>query len=260
MKLIDEIVELLEDQIEENIYVDPSNKAIKEFLNFKPLKFKNTSSTERRNFVDKPVIKKQETQTLEEKEQNKDDLKNLSIEQLEKLTLSCQKCSLYNSRKNVVFGEGDPNADLLFIGEAPGRDEDIQGKPFVGLSGQLLTKMIKAMGYDRDQVYIANIIKCRPPYNRNPNPDEAKYCLNYLNRQIELIKPKVIILLGAVPLNYLLGLSGITRLHGEWKEYNGIKVMPTFHPAFLLRDSRQKRPAWEDLQKVMKYLKGVNNV
>jgi uracil-DNA glycosylase len=254
MKLIDEIVELLEYQVEEGVFVEPSNSAIKEFLNFAPSATEEVKGAgEQKVAAFKPNIEKQKLQVAERKIPISD-ISNLSIEELQKQVLSCQKCSLHKSRTNVVYGEGSSSADLMFIGEAPGRDEDIQGRPFVGKSGQLLTKMIKAMGYDRAEVYIANIIKCRPPYNRNPNPDEARYCLNYLNRQIELIKPKVIILLGAVPLHFLLGLNGITRQHGQWKEYNGIKVMPTFHPAFLLRDPRQKRPAWEDLQKVMKYI------
>jgi uracil-DNA glycosylase len=257
MKLIDEIAELIEYQVEEGVFVEPSNSAVKEFLNFVPSDSKKLNSVkEQKTATAKPIMGKQISQ-VNDKGTSISDISNLSIELLQKQVLSCQKCSLHKSRINVVYGEGNPNANLMFIGEAPGRDEDILGRPFVGKSGQLLTKMIKAMGFDRPEVYIANIIKCRPPYNRNPNPDEAKYCLNYLNRQIELIKPKVIILLGAVPLQFLLGLNGITRLHGQWKDYNGIKVMPTFHPAFLLRDPRQKRPAWEDLQKVMKYI-GTN--
>jgi len=164
----------------------------------------------------------------------------------------CTKCILAKGRKNVVFGEGNPNAELMFIGEGPGRDEDLQGRPFVGAAGQLLTKMINAMQFSREEVYIANVVKCRPPGNRTPEQPEAEACLPYLIRQIELIKPKVIVLLGAVPLLYLLDKKGITRLHGEWFEFMGIKTLPTFHPAYLLRSPSEKKHAWADLQKVMK--------
>lgn len=172
-------------------------------------------------------------------------------ETLREAVRGCRLCPLCETRKNAIFGEGNPNADLMFIGEAPGADEDAQGRPFVGRSGELLTKMIAAMQFTREEVFIANIVKCRPPENRVPEKGEAEVCLPYLHRQIELIQPKVIVLLGATPLKWLLGKSGITRLHGQWLELNGIAVMPSFHPAFLLRDPRQKRPAWEDLQKVM---------
>lgn len=172
-------------------------------------------------------------------------------EPLREAVRGCRLCPLCESRTNAVFGEGDPNADLMFIGEAPGADEDAQGRPFVGRSGELLTKMIAAMQFTREEVFIANIVKCRPPENRVPGKSEAHVCLPYLLRQIELIQPRVIVLLGATPLKWLLGKSGITRLHGQWFELNGVAVMPSFHPAFLLRDPRQKRPAWEDLQKVM---------
>lgn len=165
--------------------------------------------------------------------------------------MGCTKCPLAKGRKNVVFGEGNPHAELMFIGEGPGHDEDIQGRPFVGAAGQLLTKMINAMQFEREDVYIANVVKCRPPNNRNPEDPEAQACLPYLRRQIELIKPKVLVLLGAVPLLHLLGKKGITRLHGEWHEYMGIKTLPTFHPAYLLRSPSEKKHAWADLQKVM---------
>ena len=164
----------------------------------------------------------------------------------------CTKCVLCKGRKNLVFGEGNPNAELMFIGEGPGRDEDLQGRPFVGAAGQLLTKMINAMQFSREEVYIANIVKCRPPGNRTPEQPEAEACLPYLIRQIELIRPKVLVLLGAVPLLYLLDKKGITRLHGEWFEFMGIKTLPTFHPAYLLRSPSEKKHAWADLQKVMK--------
>ena len=175
----------------------------------------------------------------------------MSFEQLNSSAQKCQKCPLCTSRKNVVFGEGSPNADLMFIGEGPGYDEDQQGRPFVGKAGELLTKMINAMQFNREQVYIANIVKCRPPQNRNPLPEEASACLPYLERQIELIQPKIIVVLGAVPLKYLLNKTGIMRSRGNWDSYKGIKVMPTFHPAYLLRNPGAKREVWNDLQQVM---------
>lgn len=172
-------------------------------------------------------------------------------ETLQEAVRTCRLCPLCETRTNTVFGEGDPHADLMFIGEGPGADEDAQGRPFVGRAGKLLTKMIEAMQFSREEVFIANIVKCRPPNNRVPEKGEVEGCLPYLHRQIELIQPKVIVLLGNTPLKHLLGMSGITRLHGEWQQLNGIAVMPSFHPSFLLRDPRQKRPAWEDLKKVM---------
>lgn len=167
----------------------------------------------------------------------------------------CKKCRLAETRKNVVFGVGDVRADLMFVGEGPGADEDEQGEPFVGRAGQLLTKMIEAMGLSRQTVYIANIVKCRPPENRNPFEDESNTCIPYLYRQIEYIKPKIIICLGSVAAQNLLKTNvGISKLRGNFVMLNGIKVMPTFHPAYLLRNPNMKRPCWEDLQMVMKEL------
>lgn len=166
---------------------------------------------------------------------------------------SCKKCPLHTGRRHVVFGAGNPAADLMFIGEGPGEREDAQGIPFVGRAGELLTRMIAAMGFDREKdVYIANIVKCRPPGNRNPEESEAAACLPYLERQIELVNPKVIVLLGAVPLLYLLKMRGILRLHGVWQNYKGIRTLPTFHPAYLLRSPDKKADAWRDLQIVMR--------
>lgn len=179
-------------------------------------------------------------------------LGELSLDELRLMTLTCRNCGLHQRRNNVVFGEGSPQAKLMFIGEGPGMDEDAQGRPFVGAAGQLLTKMINAMQFAREEVYIANVVKCRPPNNRVPLPDEANACLPYLERQIELIRPEVIVLLGATPLQYILGLTGIMRRRGQWGEYKGIKVMPTYHPAFLLRRPEAKRDVWNDLQEVMK--------
>jgi uracil-DNA glycosylase family 4 len=164
----------------------------------------------------------------------------------------CQRCRLAGTRKQIVFGEGSSTADLMFIGEAPGGDEDRQGIPFVGAAGQLLTKMIKAMGLERDEVYIANIIKCRPPRNRDPNPDEIEACEPFLQRQIDAIGPRLIVALGGFAAKTLLRTDqGITRLRGRFQTYHGIPLMPTFHPAFLLRNAAQKRPVWQDLQTVM---------
>lgn len=180
------------------------------------------------------------------------------------LVSACHACQLATTRNNLVFEDGFRQARLMFIGEGPGQDEDLQGVPFVGRAGQLLTNMIKAMGLDRNSqnkvngVYIANIVKCRPPQNRNPLPEESTLCLPFLKRQIELVKPECIILLGAVALKGLLGLTGISKLRGTWLEYEGIPVMPTFHPSYILRCERQptlfleeKRKVWSDLQAVM---------
>ena len=175
----------------------------------------------------------------------------LSLTDLAQRVGACTACPLHKGRTQTVFGEGAADARLMFIGEGPGRDEDQQGRPFVGKAGKLLTQMIHAMQFSREQVYIANIVKCRPPANRAPEDAEANACMPYLQRQIDLIKPEVIVLLGAVPLQYMLNRTGITRLHGEWLEYQGIPVMPTFHPAYLLRMRRKKADAWEDLKKVM---------
>ncbi len=175
----------------------------------------------------------------------------MSLDELNLSAQKCQKCVLCKERKTVVFGEGSPSADLMFIGEGPSYDEDQQGRPFVGEAGELLTKMITAMQFPREQVYITNIVKCRPPKSRNPLAEEANLCLPYLQRQIELIKPKVIVVLGAIPLKYLLNKTGIMRARGNWDSYSGIKVMPTFHPAYLLRNPEAKREVWSDLQQVM---------
>ena len=168
----------------------------------------------------------------------------------------CTRCRLsQQGRKQIVFGVGNPNADLMFIGEAPGADEDEQGEPFVGRSGQLLTNMIKAMGITREDVYIANIIKCRPPGNRQPERDECETCSPFLMRQIAVIKPKAIVALGAVAAKTLLAINApMSELRGRWFDFRGTKLAVTYHPAFLLRDPRQKGEAWKDLQMVMKEL------
>ena len=168
----------------------------------------------------------------------------------------CQRCGLCKDRTHIVFGVGDPNARLMFIGEAPGHDEDLQGEPFVGRAGQLLTKMIEAMGYTRQTVYIANIVKCRPPDNRYPEPDEVSTCYPFLIKQISAIQPEIIVTLGNLSTQTLLQTkTGIMTLHGKFQDFHGIKLMPLFHPAFLLRNPNMKKPCWEDLQIVMAELK-----
>lgn len=167
------------------------------------------------------------------------------------VVLSCTRCRLAETRRNVVFGEGDCHARLMFVGEGPGADEDATGRPFVGEAGQLLDKMIAAMQFRREEVYIANVVKCRPPGNRVPADDEAAECLGYLRKQIELVRPEVIVLLGATALRFLLQKDGIRRSRGVWHEYRGIPVMPTYHPAYLLRQATAKREVWNDLKMVM---------
>ena len=175
----------------------------------------------------------------------------VSWPQLQEDIHACRKCRLCETRNNVVPGEGDAHARLMFIGEGPGRDEDLQGRPFVGRSGELLTRMIHAIGLERDEVYICNIVKCRPPQNRNPEPDEAAACLNYLRAQVALVRPQVIVLLGKVACRYTLNQEiSVMRDHGKWFERKGTWFMPTFHPSALLRDPSKKRDAWEDFQKI----------
>jgi DNA polymerase len=179
------------------------------------------------------------------------DVENLNFDELCSVTMNCHLCRLHTQRTQVVFGEGNPQAELMFIGEGPGQEEDLHGRPFVGAAGQLLDKMIIAMQFTREEVYIANVVKCRPPGNRAPEPDEANQCLPYLEKQIQLINPKVIVLLGAVAMRYVIKKEGISRERGSWQEYHGIKVMPTYHPAYLLRNPSAKKDVWSDLQQVM---------
>ncbi len=167
----------------------------------------------------------------------------------------CRRCRLSESRKNIVFGAGDPHARLVFVGEGPGYDEDQKGEPFIGAAGRLLTKIIEAIKYTREQVYICNIIKCRPPGNRNPLPDEIEVCLPFLKRQLATIKPDVICALGAFAAQALLETTmPISKLKGRFHDYNGIRVLPTYHPAYLLRNPGKKRDVWEDMKKLMKAL------
>ena len=176
-------------------------------------------------------------------------------EDLEKSILECKKCRLCTNRTNIVFGQGNKKARLMFIGEGPGADEDKQGIPFVGKAGQLMNNAFQALEINREDVYIANIVKCRPPSNRVPEDDEAQTCLNYLRNQVILIKPKIIVLLGSTALKNILGKEyGITAVRGNWMEKNGIKYMPTWHPAALLRDENKKIEFWQDLKEAKKYI------
>ena len=165
----------------------------------------------------------------------------------------CQRCRLAEDRKNIVFGSGSPSAKLVFVGEGPGFEEDQQGVPFVGQAGQLLTKIIEAMHLRREQVYICNIVKCRPPRNRNPLPDEIKTCFQFLDRQIAAIRPDLICALGTIAAQTLLNTAEpISRLRGRFHDYNGIRLLPTYHPAYLLRNPERKRDVWEDMKMLMK--------
>jgi uracil-DNA glycosylase family 4 len=181
--------------------------------------------------------------------------KKMTLKTLEKEVSGCLRCELSGTRTNVVFGEGDPKADLMFIGEAPGGDEDKQGRPFVGRAGQLLTKIIESIGLKREEVFIGNILKCRPPGNRNPMPNEIAMCSPYLLKQIDAIKPKVICALGKFAAQTLLNTeTPISKLRGKFYDYNGIKLMPTYHPAYLLRNSLGKKEVWQDMQAIAKEL------
>ena len=173
-------------------------------------------------------------------------------EDLESSILNCQKCRLCQNRTKIVFGIGNKNADIMFIGEGPGADEDLQGKPFVGKAGKLMNMAFEAIGLEREDVYIANIVKCRPPSNRNPENDETMACLNYLRNQVILVRPKVIVLLGSVALKNILGQEyGITASRGKWIEKKGILYMPTWHPAALFRDENKKIDFIKDLKQVI---------
>lgn len=185
---------------------------------------------------------------------NQDD-KTFRLAELAKAVSACRKCPLYKTRTNIVVSDGTPQAQLVFIGEAPGRDEDLQGLPFVGRAGQLLTKMINAMGFKREEVYICNVLKDRPPGNRTPLPEEMEACLPFLEEQLRIVQPKVICTLGSVATKALLGpYVSIMKVRGELREFQGIPLIPTLHPAYLLRNPPAKKLAWEDLKKVKKLL------
>ena len=181
--------------------------------------------------------------------------RDASLEAIREDIGDCKRCKLHEHRKTIVFGEGDPRAKLVFIGEGPGAEEDATGRPFVGRAGQLLDKIIAAIGLKREDVYIANVVKCRPPGNRTPERDEVEMCEQFVFRQLAFIKPKVIVALGSPAFQCLMRTrEPISRARGEWRELNGVKVMPTFHPAFLLRSPDKKREVWDDMKKVRDYL------
>jgi uracil-DNA glycosylase family 4 len=179
----------------------------------------------------------------------------LTLADVRKELGDCKRCKLHRGRKTIVFGEGNERATLMFIGEGPGYDEDVQGRPFVGKAGQLLTKIIQSINLQREEVYIANIIKCRPPQNRNPEPDEIESCNPFLMKQINAIQPKIICALGTFSAQTLLKTeTKITALRGKFFDLEGIKVIPTYHPAFLLRNPERKREVWEDMKKIVECL------
>jgi DNA polymerase len=185
-----------------------------------------------------------------------DPFSQLSLPELEAMAKQCMACRLHGGRTHVVFGVGNPQAELMFVGEAPGRDEDLQGEPFVGRAGQLLTRIVEAIGMKRQDVYIANVIKCRPPNNRNPEEDEIAHCEPYLIRQIALVQPRLLVALGTFAAQTLLKTKlPISQLRGRFHTYQGVKLMPTFHPAFLLRNPERKRAVWEDMQMVQRELR-----
>lgn len=199
-------------------------------------------------------IKKTEEPDLQNIPNQEDDWKNAeTLDKLYNKIHTCKKCKFGNTRKNFVFGSGNSNAQLMLVGEAPGADEDEQGEPFVGRAGQLLTKIIESINFTREEIYIANIVKCRPPENKTPAEDEYKDCLPYLLKQINLIKPKFILTLGAVPLKALMGNDWqISKCRGKVYDYNGITLIPTFHPAYLLRNPNAKKDVWEDVKLLRK--------
>jgi len=198
-----------------------------------------------------PIMKK----IAQKKESLSSTEKQSLLESFSQEISACAKCRLCKGRSRVVFGVGNPDAELMFVGEAPGYDEDRQGEPFVGRAGKLLNKIIEAMGFERKNVFIANVAKCRPPNNRTPSDDEMQDCLPHLRRQIEIIDPKVIVCLGSVAARGLLQTEQkISQIRGQWQTWDGIKVMPTYHPAFLLRNPDMKKFVWEDMKKVMTLL------
>ena len=184
-----------------------------------------------------------------------------TLDEINEEVKKCTKCDLCKNRTNTVFADGNPNAKIMFIGEGPGADEDMQGIPFVGKAGQLMNQAFRGLGIDRSKVYIANIVKCRPPGNRTPLKNEATACLDYLRNQVMLVKPEIIVLLGNTALKNILGEQyGITSCRGKWIEKKGIKYMPTFHPAALLRDKSKKIDFWNDLKSVVEINKNLHKI
>jgi len=191
----------------------------------------------------------------EKKEEKMIQRKSPTLEEIRKELGDCKRCKLHRTRRTIVFGEGNEKARLMFIGEGPGYDEDVQGRPFVGKAGQLLTKIIQAIHLEREEVYIANIIKCRPPQNRNPEPDEIESCFPFLMKQIQAIQPRIICALGTFAAQTLLQTDAkITSLRGKTFDLTGIRVLPTYHPAFLLRNPDKKREVWEDMKQISEWL------
>ena len=183
----------------------------------------------------------------------------ITLEEVRKELGECKRCKLHRTRRTIVFGEGNEKATLMLVGEGPGYDEDVQGRPFVGKAGQLLTKILQSINLPREEVYITNIIKCRPPQNRNPEPDEIQSCRPFLQKQIQAIRPKIICALGTFSAQTLLKTgTKITALRGKLYDLEGIKVIPTYHPAFLLRNPERKREVWEDMKKMAEWL-GLND-
>lgn len=184
--------------------------------------------------------------------------KKISLEEIKIKISNCNRCSLHQNRRNIVFGEGSPEAKLMIIGEAPGFEEDVQGRPFVGKAGQLLTKILQSIQLKREDVYITNVVKCRPPQNRNPKPEEINNCNQFLMMQIQVISPKIICALGTFSAQTLLKTeSKITSIRGKIFEIEGIKIIPTYHPAFLLRNPDRKREVWEDMKLISQMLKDL---
>jgi DNA polymerase len=189
------------------------------------------------------------------KKKSLSELKTITLEEVRKELEDCKRCRLYSSRTQIVFGKGKPNASLVFVGEAPGREEDLAGEPFVGEAGRLLTRIINAINLKREEVFITNVIKCRPPNNRDPKPEEIKACLPFLKKQLQAIRPRLICALGRIAAQTLLETTErISRLRGKIFEFQNIKVVPTFHPASLLRNPQWKREVWKDIQLVQKLL------
>lgn len=223
-----------------------------------PIKPISNQTEPSKHFIDQPY---QESEIINKTRMHQSSLENIfNLDQLRDFIGPCTRCKLHSSRKNLVFGVGNPNTDLMFVGEGPGADEDRQGIPFAGKAGQLLTKIIESMGFKRDDVYIANVVKCRPPQNRNPEEDEIEACKPFVLKQIELVKPKIIMCLGKFAAQEVLNTKvPITKMRGTFREHNGIPVMPSFHPAYLLRNPEAKKEMWADCKKVMAKLKELES-
>lgn len=250
----DEIVECLRQTRRNTPSVPVSGEVMAEFMTDMPKKERKIPSPEPGTGTHSPVPSPAEPRAAASAPAGiAGKIDSMGWDELTATVSQCRACRLCETRRNIVFEDGSRQADLLFFGEGPGADEDAQGIPFVGRAGELLTKMIHAMQFSREEVYICNTVKCRPPGNRNPEPDETEACRAFAERQIELVQPKVIVILGAVPLRFLFPriYGGIRSLRGKWMEYKGIRVMPTYHPAYLLRTPSAKADAWKDLQQVM---------